>query len=203
MIIHATLKFSLIFKQIKYNSLTEEFDLKMILKKLPLKMLLILPLATCIVACSSGRKIVDLKVKYVSAKSTPTQTVDKAAQAQVAEAATAIGHSLQQLSAMQMATHPETKIQQPINANAAGMGHLASVSWTGPAEPLLEQIAKATHYSLRVIGAQPATPVLVSVSMRNQPVASILRNITYQIVSKASVSIYPKSKIIELRYRGN
>lgn len=83
------------------------------------------------------------------------------------------------------------------------MGKLASVSWTGPVKPLLAKIAQATHYQLNVIGRTPNLPVLVSIDVHNKPIADILRNITYQVVMKANVAVYPKSRTIELRYHDN
>ncbi len=171
--------------------------------KLISKLLISLPLMAMLASCSSGKKIVDLNLKYVAAKDTPSAVTNGAAQAQIAEAATAVGHSLQQLSALELATHPGKKIQKPLNARMTGMGHLASVNWTGPVEPLLKKIAQATNYRIRTIGKKPAIPVLISVNMRNQPVAAILRNVIYQIVTKASVAVYPKYRTIEVRYHGN
>ena len=167
------------------------------------KTLISASLIALLTSCSSDKKIVDLNLKYVTAESTPTAVTDGSAQAQIAEAATAVGHSLQQLSALELATHPGQKISKPISANTPGLGHLASVNWTGPAEPLLEKIAEATKYQLRIIGKKPALPVLISLDIKNQPVATILRNITYQVVTKANIAVYPKTRTIELRYNGN
>ena len=176
--------------------------MKSALKKFS-KILMPLPFIAMLASCSDGKRVVDLKLKYVTANSAPSAVTDGEAQAQVAEAATAVGHSLQQLSAMELATHPGKKIPKPFTAKGTGMGQIASVDWTGPAEPLLRKIAKATHYHLRIVGHKPAIPVLVSVNMRNQPVAAILRNVTYQIVTKANIAVYPRNRSIELRYNGN
>ena len=83
------------------------------------------------------------------------------------------------------------------------MGKLASISWTGPVEPVLKKIAQATRYHLRVIGKRPVLPVLISLNIQNQPIATILRNIMYQIVMKADLAVYSRSRTIELRYHGN
>lgn len=171
--------------------------------KITLKIAIILPFIIALCSCSDSKKVVDLNLKYVSAKSTPTPMTNRNAEDQIAEAATAVGHSLQQLSALQMAVHPQIKPRKPFNAKAIGMGHLASISWTGPAELLLQRIADATHYRLQVIGKEPALPVIVSLDMKNKPLATILRNTTYQIITKASVSVYPRKRVIELRYHGN
>ena len=167
------------------------------------KFFLLFASISLLTSCSSGKKIVDLNLKYISANSTPVARPDEQAQAQVAEAATAVGQSMQELSAVQMTVHPPKGLKQPYNPNSIGMGKMASISWTGPVGPLLRQIAKATGYHFQVVGRKPILPVLVSLNINNQPVAYILRNITYQIVMKASIAIYPKRRIMELRYRGN
>lgn len=172
------------------------------MKKNTWKFLLLLSFCF-LTSCSSGKRIVDLNLKYISADSTPVGITDKEAQAQVAEAATAVGQSLQELSAVQMTTHPPKSLQKPFDPNTIGMGKMASISWTGPVEPLLSQIAKATGYHLNIIGRKPTLPVLVSLDIHNQPIAYILRNVMYQSVMKANIAVYPKQRVLELRYQGN
>ncbi len=173
------------------------------MKKITWKFALLLPLIFLITSCSDGKKIVNLNLKYLPANKVPAQIVDQQSQAQIAEAATAIGHSLQQLSAVQMTVHPPKGLPKPYNPQAIGMDKIASIEWTGPVQPVLKEIAQATHYRLRVIGRKPSLPVLVSLDIKNQPIAYILRNIIYQVVMKANIAIYPNSRIIELRYHGN
>ena len=153
--------------------------------------------------CGSSKKIVDLNLNYLPADYTPAKTTDNQAQAQIAEAATAVGQSLQQLSAVQMTVNPPKELNKPFSPDTPGMGKLASVSWTGPAEQLLKQIAKAAHYQFHVIGKKPAVPAIVVLDMHNTPLANILRNVIYQIVMKADVAVYAKARTIELRYKGN
>jgi len=147
--------------------------------------------------------VVDLNLKYLPTDRVPANVTDKQSQEQIAEAATAVGQSLQELSAVQMTVHPPKKLQKPFNPQAVGMSKIASISWTGPVQPVLKKIAQATRYRLRVIGKKPALPVIVSLNMHNKPIADILRNVTYQIVMKANIAVYPKSRTIELRYHGN
>ena len=167
------------------------------------KFILFVPALFLLASCSDNKKVVDLNLKYVPVDRVPAQTTDEQSQAQIAEAATAVGQSLQELSAVQMTVHPPTKLKQPFNPQVIGMDKMASINWTGPAEPLLKEIARATHYRLRVIGRPPVLPVIVSMNMHNQPIANILRNVMYQVVMKADIAVYPKSRTIELRYHGN
>ena len=156
----------------------------------------VLLLAGC---ASDSKRIVDLNLNYVTASSVPTGGVDKNAQAQLAEAASSVNQSLQQLSAIQVAKNPNVKIPT-LNPAATGMTQQASIDWNGPVEPILNKIASATGYHLRILGSNPAIAVLVSIDADNQTMAEILRNVTYQVEKKASVSVYPATKIIELRY---
>lgn len=161
----------------------------------------IIPLALLLAGCASdSKKIVDLNLKYVNAKNAPVNTIDKQAQAQLAQAATSVGDSLQQLSAIQVATHPTAKLGSPVNAHAVGLAQQASLNWTGPVKPLLKHIAKAGHYKLHVIGKTPSVPIVVAVDAKNQTLAQILRNVKYQVSNRATILLYPKAKIIELRY---
>lgn len=136
---------------------------------------------------------------------TPTtlDTSDTAPQAKLAEAALAVSQSLEQLAAMEKAVHPAVKIPPPPDPTSIGMGQLASVTWNGPVEPLIRKIAAITHYKLRVIGRQPAIPALVSISAQNTPLASILRDASFQAQQKANIVLYPQRRIIEIRYSGN
>lgn len=163
----------------------------------------LLPLAI-LAGCSKEQpKFVDLSLKYITTDSAPEPSVDQKAQAQLAETAQSVNQSLQQLSAIQMATHPDVKIQAPMNAAAIGMDQQTSIDWTGPVEPLLNKIAKASQYKLRVLGSQPAIPVIVSINAVEQPLATILRDTTYQVALKARITVYAKTKTIELRYLAN
>ncbi|OGT63680.1 MAG: LuxR family transcriptional regulator [Gammaproteobacteria bacterium RIFCSPHIGHO2_12_FULL_45_9] len=168
-----------------------------------MKRLLVLTFVALLVGCSDEKKIVNLKVKYLPTDRVPSRLVDTQAQTQVAEAATAVGQSLQELSAVQMTVHPPQKLQKPFNPHVIGMDKMASVSWTGPVQPLLQQIADASHYKLRVLGKHPSIPVLVSLDVHNEALADILRDVTYQVVMKSDIAIYPESRTLELRYHGN
>jgi defect-in-organelle-trafficking protein DotD len=165
-------------------------------------MALLLPALFLLASCSD-KKVVDLNLHYLAANTVPAVTTSEQAQAQIAEASIAVGKSLQELSAVQMTVHPPRHLRRPFNPHTIGMAKTASIDWTGPVEPVLRKIAQATNYRLRVIGHRPSLPVLVSLNMHNRPLADILRNIMYQVVLKANIAVYPKSRTIELRYNGN
>jgi defect in organelle trafficking protein DotD len=154
--------------------------------------------ALFLAGCSSTVKN-EVNLHYVPVAQAPAELNNQDAQAQLAEAASSTAKSLQQLSAMQMAITPKTDIPD-IDAQTTGMTQMASLNWYGPVLPVLEQIAKATGYQVRVLGDAPPIPVIISLSVDNQPMADILRNVAYQAHNKANISVYPAKKIIELRY---
>jgi defect in organelle trafficking protein DotD len=118
----------------------------------------------------------------------------------LAEAAISISQSLQELAATERAANPHVKIPPPTDPVRIGMAGLASVDWTGPVEPLLRKIGKATSYRVRVLGKEPAIPVIVSVYAQNIPLADILRDVSFQAQKKATIMLYPSSRVLELRY---
>ncbi|MCH9769820.1 MAG: type IVB secretion system lipoprotein DotD [Gammaproteobacteria bacterium] len=172
------------------------------MQKINFKMILLLGAALLLAGCDSeSKRIVDLHLHYITTDSAPVATVDSNAQAQLAQTADSVGTSLQQLSAVQLATHPGAKIQHPLNANAIGMGQIASLNWTGPVETLLNKLATSSHYKVSILGNRPAIPVLVSMDVENKTIAYMVRDVAYQVVNKARVTIYPKTRTIELRYQ--
>ena len=134
----------------------------------------------------------------------PTANTPEAAdpaEAKLAEAAQSVNNSLLNLNAIQQAVTPPPKTFQPPDPASYGMENLVSIDWTGPIEPLLQQIAKSTHYRVKVIGKRPAIPVMVQVYEKNQPIGDILRNVGYQSVQRADIVVFPRSHTIELRYK--
>lgn len=158
-------------------------------------------LSILLVGCDSDSKqVIDLKLKYVTTDSVPVDDTDHAAQAKMAESSASVGHSLQKLSAISMATHSHAKLKAPLNPKAIGMEARASINWNGPLKSVLQQVASATNYKLHVVGKEPAIPVIISLDAHHKTFAEILRNITYQAEPNAIVELYPAKKTIELRY---
>ncbi|HLD17001.1 MAG TPA: type IVB secretion system lipoprotein DotD [Coxiellaceae bacterium] len=140
----------------------------------------------------------------ITTDSAPVPSVDRNTQAKLAESAQAVNQSLEQLSAVQIATHPQVSMPPPMNPQKVGMDQLSSVDWTGPVEPLLKKVAAQSGYQLHVLGIEPPIPVIVSVTAKDQPLAYILRDVTFQVQDRAGIAVYPgktkATRVIELRY---
>jgi len=107
---------------------------------------------------------------------------------------------LQQLAALEKAKEPHSVLPPLPDPDQIGMGQVISIDWSGPIEPIINKLARASHYTLRVLGHHPPIPVLVTITAKNTPLAYVLRDINFQAEGKANIMTYPQRKIIELRY---
>jgi defect in organelle trafficking protein DotD len=121
----------------------------------------------------------------------------------LAEASYAVSRSIVDLAETEQAACPDKPVEPPPSPASYGMGGLTTVDWSGPVEPLLRQIANASNYRVRVLGTKPAIPVLVTVNSKNVMLGDVLRYVGYQCGRRATVVIFPGSRVIELRYAKN
>ena len=121
----------------------------------------------------------------------------------LAEAADSVSDSMMQMAQTEkVLTPPHSDNTLTIPTSFSLQTH-ASVDWSGPIDELTKRIAHAAHYRMRVLGNEPAIPVLISINLKDHTLADILRNIDYQAGNKASLHVYPNTKVIELRYVNN
>ncbi len=80
---------------------------------------------------------------------------------------------------------PPSKDNTLTITNAYNLQARASVDWSGPIEELTARIAKASHFKIRVLGQAPAVPELISLNIKDESLAEILRDIDYQAGKKA------------------
>lgn len=121
----------------------------------------------------------------------------------LAEASYSVSRSVVDLAETEQAAHPLPDIPPAPSPATYGMGGSTSIDWSGPVEPILQQIAKASNYRVRVLGTPPAIPVIVTVYARNEMLGDVLRDVGYQCGRRAAVVVYPESRVIELRYAKN
>jgi len=121
----------------------------------------------------------------------------------LAEASYSVSKSIVDLAETAQAAHPLPKLAPPPAPATYGMGMATSIDWSGPVQPLLQQVARTADYRLRTLGTPPAIPVIVTVYTKNEMLGDVLRDIGYQCGRRASVVIFPESRVIELRYAKN
>lgn len=118
----------------------------------------------------------------------------------LAEAANSVSDSMIDMARVEKIIMPANQDNTLTIPNAYNLQARASVDWSGPITEVTERVARAAHYRLRVLGPTPPVPVLVSLDIKDQSLAEILRNIDYQAGNKASIHVYPNSEVVELRY---
>jgi defect in organelle trafficking protein DotD len=130
----------------------------------------------------------------------PEPPPDHSAYVALAEAAGSVSNTITQLGETEQAAYPPKSISTPPSPASYGMDMPTTIEWNGPIKPLVQQIANATNYKLKVLGNAPSIPVIVSVSAKNKPIGDILRDAGYQCGKKAQIVVFPTTKHIELRY---
>lgn len=110
--------------------------------------------------------------------------------------------SLQQLSAVERAQHPQTDSLPFASIHDPALDQLILARWYGPVEPLLSMVAVKVGYQFQVYGKKPAVPILVEIDDQGNlvPALNVLRNVSLQAGTKATILIYTKQKVISLRY---
>jgi len=129
-----------------------------------------------------------------------TSAVNDDASIKLAEAATSISQSLSNLEAMETATRPAALTKPLPSPDTYGMSDLVSVDWSGPVAPLLLKVGSASNYKVRVLGKEPAIPIIVSIAVKNTPLAYVLRDADFQCGDRANIIVYPAIRTIEIRY---
>lgn len=124
-------------------------------------------------------------------------------QEQVAKAAHSIDHSLVSLYEVERYKKPETLILKADPSPEIvypSLSRKVSVDWSGPVQPLLQDIAMLTQYQVKVIGHPPAIPVLVNITDEHITAHEVIRHIRAQAYLRADILIFPDSGVIELHY---
>lgn len=151
---------------------------------------MLLLIALLVTACASQKQS-NTEDEYIKTRSS------------LAEASYGVSRSMVDLAEIAQASHPISHIESPPDPSTYGMGGTTTLDWSGPVEPLIRQVARAADYRVRVLGTPPAIPVIVTIYEKHVKLGDALRDIGYQCGRRATVVIFPESRVIELRYAKN
>jgi defect-in-organelle-trafficking protein DotD len=154
------------------------------------KLNMLLLACVLIAGCASG----------VIYKKPPSNNPSDDASIKLAEAANSVSDSMIDMARVEKIILPPNRDNTLTIPNAYNLQARASVDWAGPIAEVTDRVAKAAHFRLRVLGQVPPVPILISLNMKDQSLAEILRNIDYQAGRKAFIHVYPESEVVELRY---
>ncbi len=137
---------------------------------------------------------------HITYKKPPINPPSDDASIKLAEAANSVSDSMMDMARIEKVIMPPNRDNTLNIPNTYNLQTRASVDWSGPIAELTKRIAKAAHFRVRILGQAPAVPILISLNLKDQSLAEILRNIDYQAGKKAYIHVYPNSQVIELRY---
>ena len=119
---------------------------------------------------------------------------------QLVLSAKSIEKSLITLAAAEVAESPPILNTAPLVTPEGGMGGLVDIDWTGPVAPLVNKIACLTNYRVKILGNEPAIPIIVTITSKREVVANVLQNASLQAGKRAHILVFPCSRTIEVRY---
>ena len=117
----------------------------------------------------------------------------------LADAADRSTRALETLAAMeqsQMPIKPVAAVPQVPQDLARGV----SVQWSGPAEPLVQELARKAGYAYNAVGSKPATDIIVSVAAQNKPLIELFRDIGMQMGARGDLKVNMQMRSIEIHY---
>ena len=122
--------------------------------------------------------------------------------ASIRDAAQQAAASLQTLAAIEKSRYPHDATIPFANVHSPDLDRFVSVNWYGPIQPLLQQVANQIQYELQVYGKPPQMPILVHIddTANKTSAINVIRNADLQAGNNAEILVYPKMKMISLRY---
>ena len=136
----------------------------------------------------------------ITFKKPPINEPSDDATIKLAEAADSVSRSMLEIARVEKTITPPSDDNTLTIPNAINLQKRASVDWSGPIGELTNRLAQAANYRFSVLGKEPAIPVLVSIDVKDESLAEILRDVDYQAGEKASIHVYPNNQVVELRY---
>lgn len=86
-------------------------------------------------------------------------------------------------------------------ATPAGWGKLTSVSYQGPFDKIIYQLATRSSYQYFEEGIRPANLKVVNIDMVNKTLIQILRNVAAQSPSSVQIIVNPTSRSVIVKYQ--
>lgn len=111
--------------------------------------------------------------------------------------------AINNLSKIRRAQYPKQDKMPFTNIHDPALMEKLSIDWYGPINSIVKSLAKQSGYTYQEFGKSPKLPVLVNLNYKSEKMIVILRNIELQANNKAQIKIFPKHKIISLRYMNN
>ena len=117
----------------------------------------------------------------------------------IADAADRATRALETLADIENTQSPVKSIAAVPNAPLE-LQRAVTLEWSGPAEPLIAELARKAGYTFNAIGDVPPLPIVVNVRATNQPLIEVLRNIGLQMGARADLKVDGQTRMMEIHY---
>lgn len=117
----------------------------------------------------------------------------------LADAADRSTRALETLAAMEQTQMPIKPVAAVPNAPQE-LQRAVTFDWTGPVEPLAEELARKAGYTYGVIGAKPVAPITVTVRAVNVPLINVFRDLGMQMGARGDLKVDGEQRMIEIQY---
>lgn len=117
----------------------------------------------------------------------------------IADAADRATRALETLADIENTKTPVKSVAVVPNAPLE-LQRAVTFDWTGPAEPLVQELARKAGYTYGVVGNQPNLPLIVTVKATNKPLINVLRDIGLQLGARADLKIDGQTRVMEIHY---
>lgn len=121
-------------------------------------------------------------------------------QLMIADAADRATRALESLAAVEQARTPSAASEAVLPNVPPDLQKAVTFEWAGPAEPLAQSLAAKVGYSFTTIGDKPASPILVSMNIYNEPIVEVLRDLGLQMGTRADLKLDADRRVIEIIY---
>lgn len=119
----------------------------------------------------------------------------------IADAADRATRALESLAAVEQVRTPSAAAAAAMIPNAPPeLQRAVTFSWSGPVEPVTQDIASRAGYTFRTVGDQPPAPILITLDVYNQPMIEVLRSIGLQMGSRADLKLDANRRAVEIIY---
>lgn len=119
----------------------------------------------------------------------------------IADAADRATRALESLAAVEQTRTPGAAAAAAAVPNAPPeLQKAVTFTWAGPVEDVVRDMAARAGYSFRTVGDQPPAPIMVNLSIYNEPMIQVLRDVGLQMGTRADLRLDANSRSIEIIY---
>lgn len=117
----------------------------------------------------------------------------------IAQAAEKASKALQTVAGIEQYKNPLPPMEDFNNAPPA-LAQPITITWSGPAEQLVQTLAAKAGYTYRTAGAPSSVPPTVMIDAYEKPLIDVLRDVGLQLGNRGDVAVDINANVVQYRY---